>query len=220
MTSTAAGLLAAMREEFLPGPEDNRLVPLVAQGQAPLGVIGALAAEQHRIVPSDRRSFLTLAARAGTTPAGDFFADLAGAENAALAALPALAAGGGMDQAAVAGYRPLPGCQAYPAYVAWLALNADPDDVLLALVANFTAFGQYCRTLAAALREKYGLADEACAFFDLFAPTGPERDDPHALAVAQAAVDSGRPLDPAREQARLLQSYELMFWNALADTAG
>ncbi len=119
MTSTAAAeLLATMRQEFLPGPEDNRLVPLVAEGEAPLGVIGALAAEQHRIVPSDRRSFLVLAARSGLSPAGDFFAGLAGAENLALAALPALAAGCGMDQAAVRAYRPLPGCQAYPAYVA------------------------------------------------------------------------------------------------------
>jgi len=93
--------------------------------------------------------------------------------------------------------------------------------VLLALVANFTAFGQYCATLAAALRERYGLDDAACAFFDLFAPTGPEQqDDPQALAVADAVLAAGRPLDAAREHARLLQSYELMFWNALADTAG
>ena len=117
-------------------------------------------------------------------------------------------------------YRTLPGCQVYPAYVAWLALNGDPDDVLLAIVANFTAFGQYCATLAAALRTHYGLDDGACAFFDFFAPTGPEEDNPHALAVAQAVLDAGRPLDAARDHARLLQSYELTFWNALADTAG
>ena len=86
-----------MRQEFLPAPDDNRLVPLVAQGKAPLGVIGALAAEQHRVVPSDRRSFLVLAARSGLSPAGDFFAELAAGETAALAALGALAAGCGMD---------------------------------------------------------------------------------------------------------------------------
>jgi hypothetical protein len=222
-TQTAAGggtatgapeLLASLRQEFLPGPEDNRFVPLVAAGTAPLAAVGALAAEQHRIVPSDRRSFLYAAARAADTPAGEFFAGLAAGENAALAALPPLAAACGLDPAAVRAYQPLPGCQAYPAYVAWLALNADPADMLLALVANFTAFGQYCGTLAAALREHYQLPNEACAFFDLFS-AAPEDEPPPVLAVAQDVLDTGRPLDAARGYARLLQSYELMFWNTL-----
>ncbi len=46
-----------------------------------------------------------------------------------------------MDEAEAASYEPLPGCQAYPAYVAWLALNASPADVVLALTANFSAWG-------------------------------------------------------------------------------
>jgi hypothetical protein len=216
---TAVRLLAELREEFLPAAEDNRLVPAVAQGKAPLAAIGALAAEQHRIVPSDQRSFLFLAARSAGSPAGEFFAGLAGGETVARAALPALAAACGLDDAAARAYRPMPGCQAYPAYVAWLSLNGDPADVLLALVANFTAFGQYCATLARALREHYGLPDEACAFFDLFA-AAPEEEDPNVLAAVQAMLDAGRPLDTAREHARLLQSYELMFWNTLAEVSG
>ena len=35
---------------------------MIASGQAPVRVLGALAAEQHRIIVSDWRSFLTLAA--------------------------------------------------------------------------------------------------------------------------------------------------------------
>ena len=213
-STNARALLASMRQEFLPRSEDNRFVPLVADGTAPLAAIGALAAEQHRILPSDRRSFLYAAARAADTPAGEFFAGLAAGESAAIAALPALAAACGLDLAAVRAYQPLPGCQAYPAYVAWLALNAEPADMLLALVANFTAFGQYCGTLAAALREHYRLPDEACAFFDLFS-AAPDDEPPPVLAVAQDTLDTGRSLDAAREYARLLQSYELMFWNAL-----
>lgn len=34
------------------------------------------------------------------------------------------------------------------AHVAWLALNASPTDVVLAITANFSAWGGYCGTLA------------------------------------------------------------------------
>jgi hypothetical protein len=214
---TASDLLAELREEFLPAPEDNRFVPAVADGKAPLAAVGALAAEQHRIVPSDQRSFLLLAARSVGSPAGEFFSGLAAGETVARAALPALAAACGLDEAAVRRYQPMPGCQAYPAYVTWLALNADPCDALIALVANFTAFGQYCATLARALREHYGLPGEACAFFDLFA-TPPEGEDPNVLAAVE--IVQQRSLDRARDHARLLQSYELLFWNTLAEVSG
>lgn len=216
MTQNAQQLLEQVQREFAPDGDGNRLVPAIAAGEAPLAVVAALAAEQHLIIPSDRRSFLILAARAGGAPAGEFFAGLAQGETAALATLPALAAACGMDEAAVAAYPPRAGCQAYPAYVAWLALNGDPADVALALVANFAAWGRYCGVLARALREHYRLADTACAFFDFFATPSPDMDR-LALAAVQSALAGGDPLDQARRYARLLQAYELMFWNTLAD---
>jgi hypothetical protein len=39
-------------------------------------------------------------------------------------------------------YEPLAGCQAYPAYVAWLALNGSPADVALAFLANLESWGR------------------------------------------------------------------------------
>ena len=216
MTASAAELIGELRREFAPGAEANRLVPAIAAGTAPLAVVAALAAEEHRIVPSDRRSFLLLAARSADAPAGDFFAGLAAGESLALATLPALAAACGLDEAAVRDYPPRAGCQAYPAYVAWLAVNAAPADVVLAVLANFDAWGQYCGTLARALRERYGLTDEACAFFDFFATPVPEIER-QAVAAVQAALDAGHAPTAARGHARLLQTYELMFWNTLAD---
>jgi hypothetical protein len=213
--TNAEQLLAEVQREFAPPAGDNRLVPLVESGAAPLAAVGALAAEQYRIIPSDRRSFLLLADRAGDTPAGEFFTGLAAGEVAALAMLPALAAACGMDEAAVAAYSPRAGCQAYPAYVAWLALNGEPADVAVALVANFAAWGGYCATLSHALRDRYGLDDAACAFFDLFATPSPAADR-SALAAVRSALSADEPLAAAREYARLLQSYELMFWNTLA----
>jgi hypothetical protein len=81
-------------------------------------------------------------------------------------------------------------------YLAWLALNGEPSDVVLAMVANFSAWGSYCRTVARALRTNYGFDDAGCAFFDFFAAPPPGGDEP-ALAVVQASLDAGR-ASPAR----------------------
>ena len=114
------------------------------------------------------------------------------------------------------GYEPRPGCQAYPSFVAWLALNAEPAAAVLAILANFAAWGDYCGRISSALRKHYGFDDEACGFFDFFATPVPELEE-QAVAAVQAGLDSGVPLDAAKDHGRLLQSYELMFWNTLAD---
>ncbi|AHH96221.1 hypothetical protein GCM10010174_44240 [Kutzneria viridogrisea] len=216
MTASARELLAAARQDLAPGEHENRLVPLIAQGTAPRAAIAALAAEQHRIIVSDWRSFLVLASRSQDPAAGSFFSDLAAGEVLALDNLKKFAAAAGLDEQALRDYRPRAGCQAYPSYLAWLALNGEPSDVVLAVVANFSAWGSYCGTVAAALREHYGFDDEGCGFFDFFATPAPGGDEA-ALAVVQAGLDAGRGTDQAREYGRLLQSYELMFWNTLAE---
>ena len=214
MTRSASDLLDTIRRELAPDEAANRFVPLVEQGKAPLPAIGALAAEELRIVASDWRSFLTLAARSPEPAARGFFTGLAQGESLALPMLPPLATAAGVDTDK---YQPRPGCQAYSSFVAWLALNAEPAAAVLAILANFAAWGGYCATIAAALRKHYGFADEACAFFDFFAAPVPELEE-QALAAVQAGLDSGVSLDAARDHGRLLQSYELMFWNTLADT--
>lgn len=218
MSSSAADLLTAIRAELAP-TETNPLVPLIEAGEAPLAAIAALAAEQSRVIPSDRRSFLYLAARAADSPVGEFFATLAAGENLALATLPALAAAAGMDAAALAAYQVTAGAQAYPSYVCWLALNGEPADVVLAVVANFDAWGRYCASVTAALRARYGFDDAACGFFDFFATPAPELEE-QAVAAVQSALDAGAPLAAARGYGRLLQSYELLFWETLATVVG
>jgi hypothetical protein len=213
VTHSAQELLDRLRTELAPTEGANRFVPLVAQGKAPLSAIAALAAEERRIVASDWRSFLTLAARAPEPAARGFFSALAQSEGLVLLMLAPLADAAGLDEDT---YQVRPGCQAYPAHVAWLALNAEPTAAVLAMMINFDAWGAYCATIGQALREHYGFTDEACAFFDFFATPVPELEE-QALAAVQAGLDAGVPLDGAREHARLLQAYELMFWNTLAD---
>ncbi|MFD0554172.1 hypothetical protein ACFQ0X_37235 [Streptomyces rectiviolaceus] len=122
-----------------------------------------------------------------------------------------------MGEADADAYEPRAGCQAYPAYVAWLALNGAPVDVVLALTANFASWGAYCATLARALPAHYGFSEEDCGFFAFFAEPAPDLER-QALAAVRAGMERG--LDAtgsALRHGRLLQRYEAMFWETLAD---
>ncbi len=213
MTAPARELLTTARTALAPAEQDNRLVPLIASGTAPRSVFATIAAEESRIVPSDWRSFLTIAARCTEPHSRELFGGLAAGEGLALGKLRALAAATGQNEAALRAYPPMAGCQAYPAYLAWLAAQGEPADVVVALIANFAAWGKYCATIATAMREHYGFDDEACGFFDFFATPVPEIEE-----QAIAAVAAGNPSDEALTYGRLFQSYELMFWNTIADT--
>ncbi|WP_327065526.1 transcriptional regulator [Kitasatospora sp. NBC_01250] len=216
MTPTPREALLTVRRELTPAERENRLIPRIDEGVAPVAVLAELAAQQHRIIRSDRRSFLVLAARCADTPAGGYFARLAEGESQALDALGAFAAGCGLSEQALGEREPLAGCQAYPGQLAWLALNGEPTAIVLALAANFAAWGGYCAITARALRRHYGFSDAACAFFDFFATPAPELED-EAVAVIEAGGLDEQRLAEGRRYGRLLQAYELMFWNTLAD---
>ncbi|MFE7900693.1 transcriptional regulator [Streptomyces sp. NPDC057424] len=219
MTHPARDLLKTTIATLAPDPDANPLVPLIAQGTAPRTILAALALEQATVIPADRRAFELLAVRSEATDpeAQAFFTTLAAGEALAGERLTAFARACDVDEVGEASYEPQPGCQAYPAYVAWLALNASPADVVLALTANFSAWGGYCATIAKALRDHYGFTDEACAFFDLFAEPSPELDG-LATAAVQAGLEAER-LDEnrARHYGRLLQTYEANFWSTLGE---
>lgn len=223
MTRTARELLEGVTGKLAPDPHANRLLPLIARGAAQVDTLAALALEERHVIAADHRAFVHLAERsaAGTrTSAPDpasatFFEMLAEDEVRAGERLTAFAAAVGADEARAAEYEPLADCQAYPAYVALLALNGEPADVVLALGANVAAWGGYCETIAEALRRHYGFDDAACAFFDLFAAPAPELEN-RALAAVQAGLDADRiSLDEVLRHGRLLQAYETRFWHAL-----
>ncbi|MEU8550309.1 transcriptional regulator [Streptomyces roseoverticillatus] len=217
MTRTAQEVLADAVRGLAPAEGANRLVPRIAAGEAPREVFAAFALEQHQVITSDRRSFAHLAGRAAASdPASaGFFESLTRGEDLALSLLGPLTAACGLDEEAVRAHEPRPGCQAYPSYAAWLALGAEPVDAVVALTANFAAWGGYCAAVGAALREHYGFDNPACGFFDFFAGPAPELEE-RAVAAVTAGLESGRLSEPpAHRYGRLLQAYELMFWDAL-----
>jgi len=72
--------------------------------------------------------------------------------------------------------------------------------------------------MSAAFKGKYGLSSEAVAFFDLFAAPAPEFEA-ESLRLIQAGLD--RDVDPrgVARAARLIQAYELMYWDTLYEAS-
>ena len=197
----------------------HRFLAALDDGHVPRERLAAFAGEQHAIISSDRRSFALLASRFPEPAAGDLFLSLAEGEGRALELLRAFASTVGADEKALRAHEPAPGAQAYPAFVAWLALNGSRSDVSLALLANLAAWGANCGRVAEALRGRYRLDDEAVAFFTFFAEPPPDSQQ-RLLAVLDEGLGDGDSPVRARRAARLLQAYELLFWDTLAEGIG
>jgi hypothetical protein len=200
--------LAPVREQLLGHP----YVAAVEGGLVELAQLRPFAGEQHAIISSDLRSVANLVSRFG----GDFFLGVLDGERAALAALGPLAEALGMDERERAEYEPLPGAHAYAAYMAWLGSHASDAEVAAAYLVNFAAWGSMCGRLSAALRGRYGLTAEQVRFLDLFAEPAGDFDD-RALAVIEGGLGRGVPERAVRRAARLLQGYELLYWDTLLD---
>ncbi|HWR48688.1 MAG TPA: hypothetical protein VN327_13910 [Pseudonocardiaceae bacterium] len=183
-------------------------------GRLSTGALRVFAGEQLQIIPSDLRSFEMLTQRFAADPAHGYLADMATGERTALHALEVFATAVGLDGPARQGYEPVPGCQVYPSYVARLARDGTPAQVAGAFVVNLDAWGSCCARMADALPSTYQLTREDCAFFAHFA--GPTTElERISLEVIDAGLAQG--VDPANiaRAARLLQSYELLFWDSL-----
>ena len=98
--------------------------------------------------------------------------------------------------------------------MAWLALYGSQAEVATAYLVNFPAWGRNCGRVSRVLKERYGLSEADVTFFDFFAASPPnfERD---SLAVIQEGLDRGAEPRAVYRAARLLQGYELLFWDTL-----
>jgi thiaminase len=214
----ARDLIQRVRAELRPGSNDNAFVTMIERGAAPRAAIRMFAAEEHHVVSSDTRTFLTLATKASEPRARDFFMSLAAGEAASSALLPPFANAAGMSSDELLAYEPSAGCQAFSAYEAWLAMNGETTDVILAYLLNISEWDGSCARMATGLRQHYGFGDEACGFVDFFATPDGELED-QAVAAVQAALDAGWRPKHAVRYGRLLQAYDAQFWATLVAAA-
>lgn len=213
----AQGLCARVREDLADVEErirGNSWLAELETGGLSTAALRAFAGEQFQVIPSDLRSFQMLAERFVADPAQGYLAGMVAGERAALQALDAFAAAVGFDSDASQGYEPAAGCQVYPSYVARLARDGTPAEVAGAFLVNLDAWGSCCARMAQALPSTYGIAEADCAFFAHFA--GPTSElERTSFEVIDAGLVQGVEAARIARAARLLQAYELLYWDSL-----
>jgi thiaminase len=190
---------------YLQALEEGRLTPLQLR---------YFVGEQSHIIPSDLRSIALLISRCAAPASQQFFRAVLDGEAAALEALEPLATAVGMAPTDRDAYEPALGAQAYSAYLAWLCLYGSEAEVAAALSVNFAAWGASCGRMAQVLRQRYGWQETAVQFFSQFAAAPPDVSLP-ALMVIEAGLQQGVQARRMVRAARMLQGYELMFWDTL-----
>ncbi len=219
--ANARELLMKIRAELRPLEEKilrHHYLAALETGRLPPEKLRIFAGQQYQIIASDLRSIALLLSRYGNLPRRPYLLGVLEGESAALEALWKFARALGMSDEEICTAEPIPAALAYSAFVAWLALYGSDAELASALGVNFAAWGANCGRMSAALNAHYGLEPDAVAFFDLFANLPPA--DETALAVIQGGLDRG--ITPAliTRAARLLQGYELMYWDSMAEAVG
>lgn len=209
----------------------------------------AFAREQYFVQLSDATSFALLAGHRDFSPSSlmgvsvpeqqpksegldevDLFQFLLGGEVYAASLLVAHAKSVGLDEKALSspgqsGYQLSSKAQAYPSYWARLALSGKGRAAGAAACAvNFPAWGEMCRRLLEALGgegkgDTYnyaGVDDESLAFIKFFATPIEELDQMAASIIEK----EGASYDDLVEPVRLLQEYEIMFWDGIFEKNG
>jgi hypothetical protein len=218
----AGTLVSQIRADLAAVEEEIRNVPFlraVEAGTVPVEQIAAVAAEEYSIIRSDMQSFAHMAERWDTPTGSHFFGDLATGEVFALPLLLDFGARLGLDEQALAAYEPRPKSQTYPSRVTWIAANADRASAAASFLVNFGVFGENMARLRAALIDVYRFAPEDIAFFTFFAEPIPGFEEDALEVIAVGLLEGACPRD-VRRSARLLQAYELDFWQAAADPPG
>ena len=222
MTSVpdARKLIAEIREQLKPVDERLTAHPYLAaleDGRIPRQNLRLIAGEQYHIINSDLRSITLLLDRHSHLPSRDYLLESLRAEAGARAALLIFARACDMSESDLRAYEPLPGCQAYPAYVAWLGAYGSDAEFAAAFLVNLPAWGAACGRMSEALKSAYNLPVDAVLFFDLFAQ-GDQSFEESSLRVIQDGLDRGVDSRLVARAARLIQSYELLYWDALYET--
>ena len=219
--SDARELIETIRTELKPLHQQiisHRYVAALENAKVPRESLVMFALQQHHIIASDLRSIALILARHGNLPSRPYLLNVLQGENNAFEALDKFAQALGISGETLRGSEPIPAAFAYSAFLAWLGMYGSDAEMAGALSLNFAAWGTNCGRISAALKAGYGLKPDAVTFFDLFANLPPAGDA--AVGVIQGGLDRGVPAAAVARAARMLQGYELMYWDAMADVAG
>ena len=193
---------------------NHKYIADLAAGTFPIGAFKAFPGHQYHMWKCDLRSAATFVSRFGDRPYGDFFIGDLQAEIEAKEGMLVLAGKLGMTQDDLERYEPSATGFAYSAYFAWLAAYGSAAEVACGLALNLAAWGANCAAIGVALRERYGFTAEETVFLDRFGSV-PSFEDA-ALDIIADDLKRGVETRQIVRAARLIQSYEEMFWDAMS----
>jgi pyrroloquinoline quinone (PQQ) biosynthesis protein C len=195
----------------------HRYLAALENGEVSRESLVTFALQQHHIIRSDLRSVALLVSRHGNHRSRSYLLDILQGETSALQRLGAFLQALAIEAKTIDASEPIPAAFAYSAFFAWLALYGSDAEFAAAISINFPAWGINCGRMSSALKARYGFKSEDLTFFDFFAAV-PSASDA-GLEVIQDGLDRGLAATEIARAARMLQSYELLFWDAMADTA-
>jgi len=209
----AEALLKDIRSWLAPLNERIQNHPYILDAEKralPLEKIKTFAANQYYVVNGDVRSLALMLSRSRDSEELGFFEEMMKGDLEGLIRLLRLAKALGFSSQELENYSPIPEALAYSHYLCTLAQFASPGVQALALIANLPVWGSNCGRLSKTLRDKYQI--EETSFLDLFSASAEGIEAP-ALRI----VDHYLPAEekPMRTAARLIQAYELMFWDGM-----
>ena len=179
------------------------------KGTLSLERIKRFVKNQNYIISHDVRSLAFMISRSIRDEELEFFDSVYKGDAQALPLLRRMAQSSGLKIIDLETYVPIPEAVSYAHYLTFLAQFATPGEQTMALVVNLPVWGSNCNRLSKALREKYGI-DET-SFLDLFAQPITEAEKA-AESVINCYLDMK---DEMKRVAKLIQGYELMFWNGV-----
>jgi thiaminase len=188
---------------------NHRYVSEAEQGTLPLDKVKAFAANQYYIISHDAKSLALMVSRSTSFEEFTFFNTVFKSDEVALSLLLAMAEAMGLDAVTLEEDTPIPEAVVYTHYLTALAHFASPGEQAVALIVNLPVWGSNCKRLSKAFRTSYQI--EETAFLDLFAQSTGELEQ-HALSIIDHYLNQETQL---QRVARLIQAYELMFWNGI-----
>jgi len=208
----AKNLLDSVRRELVPLNElilNHPYINNVEEGRLPLEKTKLFVGQQYYIVSHDAKSLAIMLSRAKGREV-DFFNLLLQGDLQALSSLIKMAGSLGLSVEDLEAFDPLPESVAYTHYLAFLANYANAGEQAFALIVNLPVWGSACGRLSKGLKTNYGFTDTS--FLDAFAsmPAGIETQ---ALEIIEPYLPEHE--RRIRRAAKLIQGYELMFWNGI-----
>lgn len=191
-------------------------VVAIEEGRADIDALHIFCGSQYQMWKSN--SDAVSMARFENHPYRDVFLTSPEVEAGAAREIATLATRLGMGAVALEGFEPTAEAFGYAAYKAWLICFGSAAEMACARALNLAAWGYNCDKISRGLQTHYGLSSDETHFFDEF--TGLGELEEKAVSVIELDLQEGVEPFMVIRAARLMQAYEIMFWDSMARQAG